>query len=100
VIALPKFTRRTFTNARRRTNAACRGREDSCVKAGKHIYMEKPAGLDLAGCKRVMRIADEADRKQNITFGFQQRYGAFTSRRNKCWIPEASEEFVKCTESS
>jgi len=48
---------------------------EAAVKSGKHVYMEKPAGLDVAGCKRVMRIADGADRRQNITFGFQQRYG-------------------------
>ena len=48
---------------------------EAAVKSGKHIYIEKPAGLDVAGCKRVMKIADGADRKQNITFGFQQRYG-------------------------
>ncbi len=48
---------------------------EAAVKSGKHIYMEKPAGLDVAGCKRVMRAADSADRKMNITFGFQQRYG-------------------------
>jgi myo-inositol 2-dehydrogenase/D-chiro-inositol 1-dehydrogenase len=48
---------------------------EAAVKAGKHVYMEKPAGLDVAGCKRVMKIADGADRRQNITFGFQQRYG-------------------------
>lgn len=48
---------------------------EAAVKSGKHVYMEKPAGLDVAGCKRVMRVADEADRKQTITFGFQQRYG-------------------------
>ena len=48
---------------------------EAAVKSGKHVYMEKPAGLDVAGCKRVMKIADAADRRQNITFGFQQRYG-------------------------
>ena len=48
---------------------------EAAVKSGKHIYIEKPAGLDVEGCKRVMRIADGANRKQNITFGFQQRYG-------------------------
>lgn len=48
---------------------------EAAVRSGKHVYIEKPAGLDVAGCKRVMRIADLADRKQNITFGFQQRYG-------------------------
>jgi len=31
--------------------------------------------MDVAGCKRVMKAADSADRKINITFGFQQRYG-------------------------
>lgn len=48
---------------------------EAAVKAGKHIYIEKPAGLDVAGCKRVIQVADSADRKLNITFGFQQRYG-------------------------
>jgi myo-inositol 2-dehydrogenase / D-chiro-inositol 1-dehydrogenase len=51
------------------------GHFEAAVKSGKHIYMEKPAGLDVAGCKRVMKAADSADRKINITFGFQQRYG-------------------------
>jgi myo-inositol 2-dehydrogenase / D-chiro-inositol 1-dehydrogenase len=47
---------------------------EAAVKAGKHIYIEKPAAMDVAGCKRVMRVADSADRKLNITFGFQRRY--------------------------
>ena len=48
---------------------------EAAVKAGKHIYIEKPASMDVEGCKRVMRAADGADRKLNITFGFQRRYG-------------------------
>jgi predicted dehydrogenase len=48
---------------------------EAAVKAGKHVYIEKPAAVDVAGAKRVMQIADVADRKLNITFGFQQRYG-------------------------
>jgi myo-inositol 2-dehydrogenase / D-chiro-inositol 1-dehydrogenase len=47
---------------------------EAAVKANKHIYIEKPASLDVEGCKRVMRAADSADRKLNITFGFQRRY--------------------------
>lgn len=46
---------------------------EAAVKAGKHIYIEKPASMDVAGCKRVMKAADSADRKLNITFGFQRR---------------------------
>ena len=49
---------------------------EAAVRAGKHIYIEKPAGADVAGCLRLMRAADSADRKLDITFGFQQRYGA------------------------
>src|SRR4029077_6413753 len=48
---------------------------EAAVKAGKHIYIEKPASMDVEGCKRVMKAADGADRKLNITFGFQRRYG-------------------------
>ena len=48
---------------------------EAAVKAGKHIYVEKPASMDVEGCKRVMRAADSADRKLNISFGFQRRYG-------------------------
>ena len=48
---------------------------EAAVKSGKHIYIEKPAGVSVADCKRVIRIADGADRKINISFGFQQRYG-------------------------
>jgi len=47
---------------------------EAAVKAGKHIYVEKPASVDVAGCKRIMKAADSADRKINITFGFQRRY--------------------------
>ncbi|MDE0104823.1 MAG: Gfo/Idh/MocA family oxidoreductase [Bryobacterales bacterium] len=48
---------------------------EAAIQAGKHIYIEKPAAADLAGAKRVMRLADAAPRHLNITFGFQQRHG-------------------------
>ena len=48
---------------------------EAALKAGKHIYIEKPASVDVDGCKRIMRASDAADRKLNISFGFQRRYG-------------------------
>lgn len=48
---------------------------EAAVKAGKHIYIEKPASVDVEGCRRIMRAADSARRDLNITFGFQRRYG-------------------------
>jgi predicted dehydrogenase len=47
---------------------------EAAVKSGKHIYIEKPAATDVEGCKRIIRMADSADRKLNITFGFQRRH--------------------------
>ena len=49
---------------------------EAAVKAGKHIYIEKPAAVTVEDCKRIMRASDSADRKLNITMGFQRRYAA------------------------
>jgi predicted dehydrogenase len=56
---------------------------EAAVKAKKHIYIEKPASVDVEGCKRIMRWADSADRKLNITFGFQRRYGQMYQKARK-----------------
>ena len=48
---------------------------EAAIGAGKHIYIEKPAAADIAGAKKVMRLADGAPRELNITFGYQQRHG-------------------------
>lgn len=48
---------------------------EAAVEAKKHVYCEKPAGVDLEGCKRVIRAAAKCDPKKNISFGYQQRYG-------------------------
>lgn len=47
---------------------------EAAVQAGKHIYIEKPAAVDVEGCRRIMRAADSANRKLNVSFGFQRRY--------------------------
>lgn len=48
---------------------------EAAVQAGKHVYCEKPAGVDIEGIKRVIATGRKADPKKNISFGFQQRYG-------------------------
>jgi myo-inositol 2-dehydrogenase/D-chiro-inositol 1-dehydrogenase len=48
---------------------------EAAVQSKKHIYCEKPAGVDLAGVQRVIAAGKKCDPKKNITFGFQQRYG-------------------------
>jgi predicted dehydrogenase len=47
----------------------------AAVQAGKHVYCEKPAGVNLEGCKKVMATGRAADSKKCLWFGFQQRYG-------------------------
>lgn len=48
---------------------------EAAVQARKHIYCEKPAGADIAGCRRVIAAGRRADPKKCLSFGFQQRYG-------------------------
>jgi myo-inositol 2-dehydrogenase / D-chiro-inositol 1-dehydrogenase len=48
---------------------------EAAVEAKKHVYCEKPAGVDVEGCKRVMRAGRKQDPKKVLSFGYQQRYG-------------------------
>lgn len=48
---------------------------EAAVAARKHIFCEKPAGVDVAGCKRVIEAARKADKSKRISFDYQQRYG-------------------------
>jgi predicted dehydrogenase len=48
---------------------------EAAVAAKKHIFMEKPAGVDVKGCKRIVEAAKKADKTKRITVDYQQRYG-------------------------
>jgi predicted dehydrogenase len=48
---------------------------EDAVQAGKHIYCEKPMGVDVAGCMKVITAGRKAKKNQVISVGFQQRYG-------------------------
>ena len=48
---------------------------EAAVAARKHIYMEKPAGVNAPGCRRVIEAAKRADKTKRITVDYQQRYG-------------------------
>ncbi|MBL0158433.1 MAG: Gfo/Idh/MocA family oxidoreductase [Bryobacterales bacterium] len=48
---------------------------EATVDAKKHVYCEKPAGVDFEGCKRVMKAGRKMDPKKVLSFGYQQRYG-------------------------
>lgn len=47
---------------------------EAATLAGKHIYCEKPASPDVAGCLKIERAGKRANGKQSISFGFQIRY--------------------------
>ncbi|MBL8221098.1 MAG: Gfo/Idh/MocA family oxidoreductase [Bryobacterales bacterium] len=48
---------------------------EAAVNAKKHIFMEKPAGVDPKGCQRIVDAAKRADKSKRITVDYQQRYG-------------------------
>jgi myo-inositol 2-dehydrogenase/D-chiro-inositol 1-dehydrogenase len=47
---------------------------EAAALAGKHIYCEKPASPDVAGCRRVEHVGHLINGKQSIVIGFQIRY--------------------------
>ncbi len=47
---------------------------EAAVMAGKHIYCEKPAAPDVAGCRKVERAGKLAGGKLSIAIGFQIRH--------------------------
>ncbi len=43
------------------------------VEAGKHVYCEKPAAVDVAGCQRFIEIGKQAQGRLSLEVGFQVR---------------------------
>ncbi|HUB79787.1 MAG TPA: Gfo/Idh/MocA family oxidoreductase [Bryobacteraceae bacterium] len=43
------------------------------VEGHKHVYLEKPVAIDVAGTRRVLEIAKQAEGKTSIDVGFQIR---------------------------
>ncbi len=48
----------------------------AAVDAKKHVYCEKPMGVDLAGVQLSIKASRRQDPKKNLFVGFQQRYGS------------------------
>jgi myo-inositol 2-dehydrogenase / D-chiro-inositol 1-dehydrogenase len=47
---------------------------EAAAFAGKHIYCEKPAAPDVAGCRKVEHVGNVVNGKQSIVIGFQIRH--------------------------
>ncbi|GAB4424997.1 MAG: Gfo/Idh/MocA family oxidoreductase [Bacteroidia bacterium] len=48
---------------------------EAAVKAGKHVFMEKPVATDAPGVRRVLAAAEEAKKKKlNVVVGLQRHY--------------------------
>jgi predicted dehydrogenase len=48
---------------------------EAAVRAGKHVFMEKPVAVDAPGIRRVLAAAEEAKAKRlNVVVGLQRHY--------------------------
>jgi myo-inositol 2-dehydrogenase / D-chiro-inositol 1-dehydrogenase len=50
------------------------GHLEAVVDAGKHVYCEKPAAVDVTGCKRVLKIGEKVQNRFSLDIGFQCRH--------------------------
>lgn len=61
-----------------------------CVRAGKHVHLDKPPGADFAGLRDL--LAEAATRKRLVQMGFQWRYHpgmeAIHEAARKGWLGE------------
>jgi myo-inositol 2-dehydrogenase/D-chiro-inositol 1-dehydrogenase len=48
----------------------------AAIAAGKHVYCEKPAAMDVAGCKKIEAMAKGINGKLSIAFGFEIRHAS------------------------
>jgi len=60
---------------------------DAAIKAGKHVFMEKPVAVDVPGYHKIMEISKVADEKKlNVVVGLQMRYKkSFEAMIEKIW---------------
>jgi myo-inositol 2-dehydrogenase / D-chiro-inositol 1-dehydrogenase len=47
---------------------------EAALAAGKHVYSEKPAAVDVSGCEKVNRLGEIARGKLSLAIGFQIRF--------------------------
>ena len=57
----------------------------AAVQAGKHIYCEKPMGVDAEGCRLVIEASRRHKPDKCLSTGFQQRYGKGYPEANPQW---------------
>ena len=47
---------------------------EAAVAADKHVYCEKPAAIDVDGCKQILKVSETINNKLSAVVGFQIRY--------------------------
>jgi predicted dehydrogenase len=49
---------------------------EAAVAAGKHVYCEKPAAVDVSGCKKIQAAGEKMNGRLSVVIGFQIRHAS------------------------
>ena len=55
---------------------------EAALKAGKHVFMEKPVAVDPVGCRRIIELGEQAKEKNRAIVSGTQRRHQKNARRN------------------
>lgn len=56
---------------------------EAVAASGKHVYLEKPVAVDVAGCRRVLEIGKKTEGRFSFDVGFQLRMSPGYAELNK-----------------
>jgi predicted dehydrogenase/threonine dehydrogenase-like Zn-dependent dehydrogenase len=71
---------------------------EAALRAGKHVFLEKPMALTLDECRRLTRAVEETGRQ--LTVGFNRRFAPFYAEQQRLLARRSGPAVINCRVNS